>query len=221
MGYFKEYPAPIYEETTRLSPASVINSTTPYYGPLLYWLARCTGAHHALEIGVAQFWTGGFIAHGVKDNNTRYGANGKYYGMDIQDKAEFKANADELQLPVEFIIHPAGSVDYLEKNVNQWPDGFFNFIYIDGYHNTEYVQREVELLYPKLAGNGAGYMIHHDIYSYCEELWGLVVKDPRYQWEHVRFLDNYGLGILRKMEGYDHSKVFWPEGDQHFTEFAT
>ena len=91
LGYFKEWPAPMYEAMCRLNPAESINSTTPHYGPLLYAIARAIGAHNILEIGVAQGWTSGFLAWAIKENNTRYGMGGKFFAIDIDDKAYIQA----------------------------------------------------------------------------------------------------------------------------------
>lgn len=210
-GWFKRYPAPMLEAMCRQHINTKVNHTTPLYGPLLYTLARVVGAHNAIEIGVAYGWASGFIAHAVKDNNTRYESKGKYVGLDIADESVLQAEFDRLQLPGQFI--QTESVKWLETQKMFGP-GDVNFIFNDGWHNTEYVLREIELLYPLLAGNGDGYLVMHDIYAWCEEVYERILKDPRYQWEAIRFLPNYGLAILRKMDGYDHSKRFWPEGDQ-------
>lgn len=215
LGYFDAHPAQMYEAMAKLNPASVINSTTPHYGPLLYTLARAIGVVQALEIGVAQGWTGGFMAWAIKENNERYKMNGKYYGIDVQEKSHLLPDFEEHNLPVEFIHSP--SVEFLE-NQNKFECKFFDMIYIDGFHNTQYVKREVELCYPLLKGNGDGYLVMHDIYAYCEDAFDDIVDDPRYEWEYIRILPNYGLGILRKMQGYDITKVFWPEGDQKTAE---
>lgn len=213
LGYFQKYPAAMYEAMTRLSPSSVINSTTPNYGPLLYTLGRVIGVQNVLEIGVAQGWSSGFMAWAVKENNVRYGMTGSYYGIDVQPKPDLARHAAELELPMQLIIHPQGSVDFLEQQT-LWQPESFDLIFIDGWHNTEYVAKEVALCYPLLKSRGLGYLVMHDIYAYCEEVWKLVVESQHFAWESLRFFDNYGLGILRKMAGYDHAKVHWPEGDQ-------
>ena len=217
LGYFDIYPAPMFEAMAKLCPSEVINSTTPHYGPLLYTLGRAIGALKVLEIGVAQGWSSGFMSWAVKENGTRHGVEGRYFGLDVQEKDAAQKAHDALGLPSTFIIHEKGSVDFLE-NQKLWEPETFDLIFVDGWHNVEYVKRETELLYPLLKGNGAGYMAHHDIYAWCEELWPQIIKDPRYQWEHIRFLHNYGFGLLRKMEGYDHTKKFWPDGDQKEAE---
>ena len=217
MGYFDTYPAAMYEAMASLSPSSVINSTTPHYGPLLYTLGRAIGVHKVLEIGVAQGWSSGFMAWAVKENNARYGAGGRYYGLDVAEKGELQAHCNALDLPATFIAHPKGSVDWLETQKLIEPETL-DLVFVDGWHNNVYVKREIELLYPLVKGNGKGYIAMHDIYAYVEGAWKDIVQDTRYQWEHVRFLDNYGFGLLRKMEGYDPAKVYWPDGDQPHAE---
>lgn len=225
LGYFKLYPAPIFEAMARLNPAESINSTTPHYGPLLYTLTRVIGAHRVLEIGVAQGWSSGLMAWGVKENNDRYAAGGKFFAIDIDDKAYIQAEHDAVGLPSKFIHHPEGSVHFLE-HPELWPLEFekdsFDLIFIDGLHQKDYVRREIELVYPLLKGNGNGYLCLHDVYAFMESLWPEITEQTapdkdgvmKKAWEHVRFLPNYGFGLLRKMEGYDHFKTFWPDGDQ-------
>lgn len=229
LGYFKVHPAPMYEAMTRVNPCEMINSTTPQYGPMLYTIGRAIPAYNVLEIGVAEGWSSGFMAYAVKENNTRFGMNGKYWGLDIGDKKHLQKMHDEAGLPSEFITHEKGSVDFLEHE-ELWPAewrardfaGFFDLIFIDGLHEINYVRREMELVYPLLKGNGNGYLCNHDVYSFMEALWPEILAQQapdiegvmRPRWESLRFLENYGFGICRKMEGYDHKKVFWPSGDQ-------
>jgi len=46
---FKEYPAPLWESAMRLHH-TLINHTTPFFGPLLYWLIRAIGGIDVIEI---------------------------------------------------------------------------------------------------------------------------------------------------------------------------
>ncbi len=218
LGYFKIYPAPMWEAMCKLNPAKSINSTTPHYGPLLYALGRVIGVHNVIEIGVAESYSSGFMAWAVKECNTRYAANGRFYGIDIGNKEFIQKQHDEAGLPSTFIQDVQGSVHWLENQKILGPETV-DMVFIDGLHQTEYVQREVELLYPLVKGNGNGYICFHDVYSTVEEAFLPIARNPKYQWEMMRFLPNYGFGMLRKMENYDHKKVFWgPEGDQ--TELA-
>lgn len=225
LGYFDQYPAPMYEAMTRLCPTEFMNGTTPHYGPLLYVLGKILGGHCMLEIGVAEGWSSGFMAWAMKENNTRFGMNGRFYGLDIDNKDWLQKNHDEVGLPSTFIEHKAGSVDWLEKQTIFSPQSL-DLVFIDGLHYVPYVKKEIELLYPLVKGNGNGYIVLHDVYAFIEAGWPAItdrtapdsngVMKPAF--EVMRFLPNYGLGILRKMEGYDHHKVFWPDGDQK--EFA-
>ena len=229
LGYFKIYPAPMWEAMTRLNPCEMINSTTPHYGPLLYALGRAIPAFNILEIGIAEGWSSGFMAWAVKENNTRYAMNGHYWGLDISDKLHIQKMHDETGLPSTFIQHEKGSVDFLENKAlwpECWRNEFFDLIFIDGLHQADYVRREMELVYPLLKGNGSGYIANHDVYAFMEGLWPELAAQQapdkegimRPRWEHIRFLENYGFGLMRKMEGYDYKKQFWPDGDQ--TELA-
>lgn len=229
LGYFLQHPAAMWEAMTRLNPCEIINSTTPHYGPLLYTMGRAIPAFNVLEIGNAEGWSSGFMAWAVKENNTRYKHNGKFYGLDIGDKTHLQKMHEEAGLPSKFIMHEKGSVDFLE-HPELWPyemrnsdkHGFFDLIFIDGLHQKDYVRREIDLVYPLLKGNGNGYLCNHDVYAFMETLWPEIVARQapdkegvmKPAWEHIRFLENYGFGIMRKMEGYDYKKIFWPQGDQ-------
>jgi hypothetical protein len=205
------HPAPMFEAMCRLNPCESINGTTPNYGPLLYALARALPAFNILEIGVAEGWCSGFMSWAVRENNTRFGMNGRFYGIDIDDKTHLQSEYDSMKLPATFISHPKGSVDYLRAN--PWPKASFDLMFIDGLHQVEYVLEEVKLLYPLLKGNGQGYLCFHDIYAFVEDVWPLLVKMEapdingvmKPAWEHIRFQENYGFGMLRKMEGYNYT----------------
>mgnify|MGYP007071615341 CR=1 FL=1 len=223
-GYFKEFPAPMFEAMTRLNTGEM-NGTTPHYGPMLYVLGKAIGVTNVLEIGVARGWSASFMAYAVLENNNRYASHGFYYGLDCSDKSHIQKEHDEAGLPSRFIQDPKGSVHFL-RNQKIWTPGMFDLIFIDGWHNNVYVQKELDLVYPLLKGNGDGYVCFHDIYAFVEGAWPKLIDRMapdaagvmRPAWEHIRFIQNYGFGILRKMEGYDHSKVFWPSGDQKTPE---
>ncbi len=216
LGYFDIHKAPMWEAMTKMNPCEMINSTTPHYGPMLYSIGRCLPAFNVLEIGVAEGWSSGFLAHAVTENNTRYAMNGKYWGLDIGNKDHLQKMHDEIGLASKFILHEKGSVDFLENESlwpQQWKDrdqaGFFDLVFIDGLHEANYVRREMELIYPLMKGNGYGYIAHHDVYAFMEKLWPEIVAKQapdsegvmRPAYEHIRFLENYGFGLLRKMEG--------------------
>ena len=102
MDYFKVYPAPMFEAmySQHIGP---MNSTTPYYGPLIYWLCRCANALTVMEIGMAQGWSSFFMASAVKDEATRHGVNGMYYGVDITDHLDLIKSMTDRDVPVTFI----------------------------------------------------------------------------------------------------------------------
>src|SRR3990167_3646915 len=103
LGYFDQYPSPMFEAMTRVNPTEMMNATTPHYGPLLYVIGKILGAHNALEIGNAEGWSSGFMAWAIKENNVRYGMNGHFYGLDISDKSFIQKAHNELGLPSVFV----------------------------------------------------------------------------------------------------------------------
>jgi SAM-dependent methyltransferase len=206
MDYFKVYPSPMFEAmfNEHISP---INTTTTYYGPLLYWFARGVNALSILEIGMAEGWTTFFLASAAKDEGVRHGVPGMYYGCDIADKAHIVEKAKEQGVPINFIHKD--SWDLVPEDFGHRK---FDLIFQDGWHSTEYVLREFEILFPYLKDNGHGYFVMHDAYGYCEEAFEIIRK--KYAWEYIRIYHSYGLAILRNMQNYDYSKVHWVTGPQ-------
>jgi len=209
--YFKTYPAPMFEAVfnQHIGPC---NSTTPYFGPLLYWLCRCVNALNVMEIGLAQGWSSFFMASAVKDAGVRNGVEGTYYGVDIADKKELFDEMNARGVNAKF-IH-SDSLKWLETQT-EIEKNKLELVFIDGWHETEHVKREVELIYPLLKDKGDGYLILHDVSAWCEEVYPIILNDPKYKWESIRFLMNYGLAIMRKMENFPYDKIFWPDGCQH------
>ena len=211
-GYFKEYPQPIFEASCADHIDTIINHSTPYYGPFLYWLVRCSGARHALEIGVCKAWTSYFLASGVKDNMTRLTGDGHYYGVDISNELpELQRKLREKGLPVTML--EMDSWDIKPETFPLAPS--FGVVFIDGWHSEQHLFKEVELTYPMLQGAGRGYMAIHDCYGWVMKPMQKLLKNPKYNWEYIRFFDNYGLAILRKMDGYvEDPDTMWPQGPQ-------
>lgn len=203
----------MFEAMCRLNPAEAINATTPFYGPMLYIIARAIGAQFALEIGNDRGYSSGFLAWAIKENAARLGHGGRFYGIDISDKRELQASHDEIGLPSTFIQDEKGSVNWLE-NQNLIGAETLDIAFVDGLHQDAYVMREVELLYPLIKSKGMGFICLHDVYSTCENAFPKIVADPRFKFEYVRLPLNYGFAILRKMEGYDHAVRQWPDGDE-------
>ena len=211
-GYFKEFPQPIFEASCKDHIDTVINHSTPYYGPLLYWLVRCSSARTALEIGVCKAWTSYFLASGVKDNCTRNPGGGHYYGVDISGELpELERKLREKGLPVTMLQMDSWDIK---------PDTFpfaakFGVIFIDGWHSAQHLFKEIELTWPLLEDKGKGYMVIHDVYGWVMEPMQKILADPKYNAEVIRFEDNYGLAIIRNMTNYtEDPKKTWPEGPQ-------
>jgi len=40
------------------------------------------------------------------------------------------------------------------EEIKNFPDGFFDFVYVDGYHKYKYVKRDIEACYPKVRIGG-------------------------------------------------------------------
>ncbi|MDP8265819.1 MAG: class I SAM-dependent methyltransferase [Candidatus Aceula meridiana] len=220
-GYFQQFNAPIFEATCKEHIDTVMNHSTPYYGPLLYWLVRSAGIRFAVEIGVCKGWTSYFIAAGIKDNLNRAGLdktvestshNGHYYGVDISGiVVELEEKLRAKGLPATMV-----QKDSYHMTKEDFPlASMFHLAFIDGWHSRQHLLKEFEILYPMMAKGGTGYIVVHDVYGWVAEPMQEVLKDPRYKFEYVRFFDNYGLAILRVMDDYiEDPKHYWPQGPE-------
>jgi len=219
-GYFTEFDSPIFKATCENHIDTVINHSTPYYGPMLYWLVRSIGARFVVEIGVCKGWTSYFLAAGVKDNLNRAGLdktmeeidrNGHYYGVDISGALpELEAKLRAKNLPVTMI-----QKDSYYLTPSDFKTQSFHLVFIDGWHSRQHLLKEFEIMYPLVVKGGSGYIVVHDCYGWVAEPMQEILHDPKYNFEYVRFFDNYGLAILRIMDGYvDDPKKWWPQGPE-------
>jgi protein-L-isoaspartate O-methyltransferase len=206
--YFTEYPAPIME-LIHCSHFTNINSTIPFFGPMLYFLARAMGVEQVLEIGHAECYTAWYLANAVKDNATRFGmAGNRYYGIDIVQTEKARENLKDL--PATII-----NMDSMLLTPDTFKDIKFDLIFQDGCHDTEHVLHELKTLYPQLKGEGRGFFICHDTCGPAEEGFREIqklIKEGVYDFQYVVIPEIYGIAIMRKMTGYDYEKRHWTNG---------
>lgn len=205
--YFRDFPAPLMHALHKEHHTN-INSTIPFFGPMLYFLARELGVEQVLEIGHAEGYTAHYLAHAVRDNAVRFQMPGnKYYGIDIVKTEMVRAALEAQGLPVDIRFQ-----DSMKITPETFKDVTFDLIFQDGNHDNEHVMYEIETLYPQLKGEGKGYLIMHDVFGPAEEAFPLLKKridSGEFKFEYVRLFTPYGLGIFRKMDGWDESKRHW------------
>jgi len=155
----------------------------------------------------------------VKDNLNRAGLDkteeqmnngGQYYGDDIAGIiVELEEKLRAKKLPVTMVQKDSY---YLEKkDIPKAP--YLHLAFIDGWHSRQHLLKEMEIVYPMMAKGGKGYIVIHDCYGWVAEPTKEILEDPRYNLEYVRFIDNYGLAILRVMDGHqDDPTKYWPQG---------
>lgn len=128
---------------------------TGQYDLLLYTLARFTGAHEVVELGVWKGQTAGFLAKAMRLNN------GMCYGVDVGEyKEEALAHIERLGLSRWFTYVQGDSAE-VGRN---WDRGRINFVFVDASHDYDHVKADVEAWWPLL--RIGGYMVIHDILSY-------------------------------------------------------
>lgn len=208
LEYFSDHPAPLME-LIHSKHFTNINSTLAFFGPMLYFLVRAFGSEQVLEIGHAEGYSSWYLANAIKDNATRFKMeDNRYYGIDIVQTESVKEKLKDLPAVVM-------NLDSMKITPETFKDITFDLIFQDGNHDTEHVLYELKTLYPQLKGEGRGYWIFHDCYGPAEEGFQEVlklIKNGTYNFEFVRLFDsNYGMAIMRKMEGYDESKRYWWE----------
>lgn len=209
MDYFKVYPAPVFEAVFNEAVSS-INTTIMTYAPMLYFMARSIDAFNVLEIGMAQGWTSFFLASAVKDNGVRHKVKAMYYGNDIfEERQEVIDNLHARGLPATFLCK--NSLDLKRSDFPADPDFKLDLAFIDGWHSTGHILREFDFIYPMIRDKGQGYIVLHDAYAFGEEAIKEIVKTYK-KVEYIRFMNNYGLAIFRKMDDYDYEKSYWPSG---------
>jgi len=199
--YFRDFPAPIMERT-HSGHFTIINSTIPFFGPMLYFLIRAIGCEQVLEIGMAEGYSSYYMAHGIKDNAVRYQMFGnRYYGIDIALQTRTVENLVKEKLPVV----------YYEMDSMKLPGPLagitFDLVFQDGCHNKEHILYEFETMYPQLKGDGKGYWIAHDCFGDptrnavdgVNEIKKLI-KEGYYDMQYCEIWDIYGLAIFRKMD---------------------
>jgi hypothetical protein len=208
--YFKEFSAPIAENNHRLH-FTLVNSTIPFFSPMLYYFVRQIGAEQILEIGTAEGHSSFYLAHGVKDNATRFNMQGNhYYGIDIVQTESTRERLEKEGLPVTIL-----NKDSMTLDSNTFPNIVFDMIFQDGCHDEEHVLYEFNAMWGQLKGKGDGYWIAHDCYGPAEEGCRKLIqkiKDEKIDAEFIRLTGMYGLLIIRKLEGLDPEKRFWTDG---------
>jgi hypothetical protein len=214
--YFRDCgPQPLFEKIVREHPM-LINATTTFYGLLIYSLIRSQLCLNVVEIGTGYGWCSWFMATAVRENMSRLKQKGRYLAVDISDRTKdlFEYLKESEDLPIEYIYKSSLDIKPEEYLMDGAP---IDLLYQDGNHQTDFNLKELELIYPILKDNGMGYLVCHDMYSWCEEYrWEVekLIKSGKYPFEHVSFIYNDGLTIYRNMKNYDHNKVYFPLTDQ-------
>ena len=198
---FYEHPSQIMANMQRLHFTNV-NSTIPYFGPILYFLIRQFTCDRVLEIGHAEGYTSFYMAQGVKDNAIRFGLkDNMYFGIDIVQTESTREKLVAAGLPVT-----VENKDSMTLSKDWHPEVTFDLIFQDGAHDLEHIMYEWEVLWPRLRTGGGGYFLMHDVYGPgelgCQAVLDKIRRE-KIPVEFIRFGGMYGLLIIRKLEGYD------------------
>ena len=206
--YFKEYPAPLME-LFHSAHFTNINATDSFFGCMLYFLIRAFRCQKVLEIGSAEGYSAWYMANGVRDNSIRHNFKDvMYYGIDIIKIAEVEKILTDHCLPNTML-----PIDTITLGKEVFEDTKFDLVFQDGCHEATHVFHEFKTLWPLLKGNGLGYWIMHDTRGPAEEGYKRIleyIKQENIDIQHINLDEGiYGLGMFRKMEGFDYSKKLW------------
>ena len=207
--YFQSHAAPVMENMQRMHFTN-INSTIPYFGPMLYFLVRQFGCEQILEIGHAEGYSSFYLAHGINDNATRFQMWGNhYYGIDIVQTDRTREKLEAEGLPVTIL-----NKDSMTLDANTFPGKVFDMIFQDGCHDEEHVVYEFDAMWPQLKDKGCGYWVAHDAegpaWEGCNTIKRLL-KEREIPHEVITLGGSYGLMIIRKMEGFDYNDNPWKD----------
>jgi len=163
-----------------------------FHAPLMYMWCKQAMARNILEIGIASGYSSYWLGQAAKE------AGGKYFGVEIHQGRAAAIGKGMEQLGIPYDIWAMDSKTMTEEFVKEKMESL-DFCFLDGDHSPEAVLHEVEILYPYLVGKGRGYFFIHDIYSASRDAWAEIKREQKYQFEIIGIMNNFGMGILRKI----------------------
>jgi len=207
--YFAEHKAPIMENFQRMHFTN-INSTIPYFGPMMYFLVRQFGCEQILEIGHAEGYSAFYLAHGLQDNATRFGMkDNHYYGIDVVQTDVVTEKMASEHLPATII-----NKDSMTLTKDTFPGIVFDLIFQDGCHDEEHIVYEFNTMWPQIKDNGNGYWIAHDAegpgWHGCRAI-KRILKEQNIPHEVITLGGQYGLMIIRNMKNFDYENNPWKD----------
>jgi len=168
-------------------------SGSTHFAPIMYLWAKVIKAKTILEIGLGAGSTLYWLAHAAKE------LGGQYYGIDIsvQKTGAIIDQTGGFGLPINIFTENSIKLNtkWFAQNVGK-PE----LVFLDGNHQEHTIAHEVEQLYSLVPGMGKGYIFIHDIDTKSKAGWNSVIKNSKYDFQHLAIPGDAGLGILRKVE---------------------
>ena len=177
-----DFPHPLLEEAWKEGRYQE-GSTEPWTQQLIVSLAKSIGATRILETGTFLGHTTLWLALELKH---------LIISLDSDEKRAGEA-ADLLHKDISLLVPPviihADALDYLQKT--NMP---FDFAFLDDNHEAEHVDREIELLKPKMKKGGL--ICVHDVFGPFG-LAGVVSKYHGFNLDLPKIHVGGGLGIIQ------------------------
>lgn len=159
---------------------------------ILFFIENCVSDNGLIvEIGVwrdpnSQTMTSTQLFLERKKNTTHY------LGIDIQDRPHVRKYRENC----EVLTMDSGNTPFITRYIQQKYNKQIDFLFIDGLHSLEQVQKEIALIHSVKKGGVIGF---HDISAHCGPNMWMEAFDPA-KFDIIALRDNHdwGIGFLVK-----------------------
>lgn len=115
-----------------------------------------------------------------------------YLGIDIQDRPHVRNHRPNC----EILIMDSGNIPFITRYIQEKYKKPIDFLFIDGLHSLEQVQKELALIYSVRKGGVIGF---HDISAHCgPNMWMQSFDKEKFDVHTLRDTHDWGIGFLVK-----------------------
>jgi hypothetical protein len=115
-----------------------------------------------------------------------------YLGIDIQDRPHVR----NYRPNCEILVMDSGNTPFISRYIQEKYQKPIDFLFIDGLHSLEQVQKELALIYSVKKGGVIGF---HDISAHCgPNMWMQAFDPEKFEIHKFRDTHDWGIGFLVK-----------------------
>jgi hypothetical protein len=115
-----------------------------------------------------------------------------YLGIDIQDRPHVR----NYRPNCEILVMDSGNTPFISRYIQEKYQKPIDFLFIDGLHSLEQVQKELALIYSVKKGGVIGF---HDISFHCgPNMWMQAFDPAKFEIHKFRDTNDWGVGFLVK-----------------------